>query len=121
MAAILAVFFMSIHLADDVARNEMGNLTGAFATFVIIILVTWLYGLSLIVRQKSRYGYLISLLAALYVTIVGLIHTTGFGGVSVTEIAQTTGVFFVWIVIAMSVSSIPALLLSLYGLLRAQK
>lgn len=97
------------------------SLTGVFAFFLEIILVAGLYGLSLIWRQKARGGYVIITLLSIYIAIIGLTHTFGGVDVSLADIGKMTGVFFVWVVVAMVVSSISALILSLYGLFGIQK
>ncbi len=115
VTSLLSIFLMTLHSTDDVLRNEFGSLQGPGTAVLVLILIVWLYGISLVLREKKA-GYIISLVISLFFSFVALAHITGDGDVPLSQIAATTGPFFVWVVIALGVTSISSLVLSIYGL-----
>ncbi len=113
--SLLSIFLMTLHSTDEVLRNEFGSLQGLVTAALVLILIVWLYGISLVLRER-RGGYIISLVISLYISSIALAHMTGDGDVSLSQIAAATGPFFVWVVIALGVTSISSLVLSIYGL-----
>ncbi len=110
-----AVFFVLLHLTDDLARGGFAGLNEVVATASLFVMVAWLLGIFLSVRQ-SRVGYALLLIFSLFGTIVALFHTTGVQP-SITDIAQTSGVFFAWVVLVAGIVSIIALILSARALM----
>jgi hypothetical protein len=103
---------MTLHLTDDIVRGfEPGgvkNLVG------VIILVVWLYGTLILAGTRS--GYIIVLLGSLFGSVVPVVHMSGTGLVG-GKIADSSGVFFwVWTLIALGVTSIFSVILSVRGL-----
>jgi hypothetical protein len=121
-AFVLATFLTTVHLADDVVRNEFATFYGPSSTSPVVtiftlVLVLGLYGVGLVMRGRRR-GYLITLVLSFLYSFIAISHMTGYGDVPVTQIATASGVFFVWVVIAMGVTSISSFVLSVYGLTR---
>ena len=115
VASLLSILFMTLHLADDIVRGmEPGGLSDLIA---VPILVIWLYGTLELSDRRS--GYLIILLASLLATLVPVVHFNRPGGVAHGEIAQSSGAFFfVWIQIALGVTAVLSIILSIRGLLK---
>jgi hypothetical protein len=110
ITSLLSVLFMTFHLTDDIVR---GFATGAVATLTAVpIFVVWLYGALVLAGRRS--GYVIILLGSLLGLLVPVLHMTGahFG-----EIAKSTGgLFFVWTIIALGVTALISVILSVRGL-----
>ncbi len=122
LAFVLTIFLTTVHLADDIVRNEFATIygpssTGLIVTVFTLVLVLGLYGVGLVLRGRRR-GYLITLVLSFVYSFIAISHMTGYGDVPVTQIATSSGVFFVWVVIAMGVTSISSFVLSVYGLTR---
>ena len=113
VASLLAILFMTIHLADDIVRGmEKGGVENLLA---VPILVTWLYGVLVLTGRRS--GYVINLLGSLLGSYVPVVHFRGAGGVCGGGIAQSSGaLFFVWTLVALGVTAVFSFLLSVRGL-----
>lgn len=112
IASLLSILFMTFHITDDIVRGfEPGgvkNVTG------VLIFVAWLYGT--IVLGGRRSGYIIMLLGSILGSGVPVIHMMGAGLVG-GRIANSGGKFFwVWTLIALQVTAIFSLILSVRGL-----
>jgi hypothetical protein len=111
ITSLLAILFMSIHLADDILRNQNGVGQGGFMGLVVVlVLIVWLYGV--LVLSERRWGYVINLVGSLLASYVAFGHITGMGDVVVGEIAKSSGGFFAWVVVALGVTAIFSLILS---------
>ena len=115
IASLFSILLTTLHLADDIVRGfEKGGPANLLA---VPILVTWLYGTLVLAERRS--GYVIILLGSLLGTLVPVIHFRAAGGVAGGEIAQSGGAFFwVWTMIALGVSSLFSVILSVQGLWR---
>lgn len=113
IAALFSILLTTLHLADDIVRGfEKGGPSNLLA---VPILVTWLYGTLVLAERRS--GYVIILLGSLLGTLVPVIHFRVAGGVAGGEIAKSGGAFFwVWTLIALGVSSLFSVILSVHGL-----
>ena len=118
-SSVLAVFFVLLHLTDDLVHGELGGLTNIGATATVFLVVVWLGGIALSAKQR-RGGYATILGLSAFGTVAALLHTTGVRA-SVTDIAQTSGIFFAWVVLAAGIFSLSALLLSGYALVLGGK
>ncbi len=112
IASLLSILLMTFHLSDDIVRGmEPGgikNVTG------VLILVVWLYGTVVLAERRS--GYVIMLLGAHLGSVAPVVHMRGSGLVG-GEIANSGGVFFwVWTLMALSVTATFSLILSARGL-----
>jgi hypothetical protein len=111
IASLLSILFMTFHLADDIVR---GFETGGVANLIAVpILVVWLYGALVFAGRRS--GYVIILLASLLGLLVPILHMTGKGVGG--EIAKSSGgFFFIWTMIALGVTALISVVLSVRGL-----
>ena len=113
IASLLSILFGTFHLADDIARGmSPGGLPNLFA---VAICVVWLYGTLVLAERRS--GYIIILLGSLLSLAVPVVHMRGKGvGVS-SSIAHSGGhFFFVWTLIALGVTALFSVILSVRGL-----
>ena len=113
VASLLSILFVTFHMADDIVR---GMETGGPSSLIIVpILVIWLYGTLELSGRRS--GYVIILLGSLLGAVVPVVHFRGAGGVAPGEIAKSSGaLFFVWTQIALGVSAVFSVVLSVRGL-----
>jgi hypothetical protein len=110
-ASLLSIFFLTLHTADDIVRGmEPGTL---FDLIILPILAVWLYGTLALAGKRS--GYIIILLASLLGLLVPVIHMKGAGVGG--AIAKSSGAFFfIWTLLALGVTALFSVLLSVRGL-----
>ena len=115
ISSLLTVLFITLHLADDIVRGfEKGGLTNLTA---VPICVVWLYGTLVLAGRRS--GYIIILLGSLLGMVVPVIHMKGKGvGIGSSIASSTGGFFFIWTLIAIGVTALFSVILSLHGLWR---
>jgi hypothetical protein len=111
VASLLAILFFTFHLTGDIVRGfEKG---GASNLTAVPIFVVWLYGTLVLAERRS--GYVIILLGSLLGLAVPVLHMMGKGVGG--EIAKSSGgFFFVWTIIALGVTALFSVILSLRGL-----
>jgi hypothetical protein len=111
ITSVLSILFMTFHLTDDIVR---GFETGAVSILIAVpILVVWLYGALVLAGRRS--GYVIILLGSLLGSLVPVLHMRGKGVGG--EIAQSSGgFFFIWTMIALGVTALISVILSVRGL-----
>ena len=116
IASLLSILFLTFHLTDDIVRGmEKGGLSNLVA---VPILVVWLYGTLVFAERRS--GYVIILLGSLLGLGVPVIHMRGAGVGG--EIAKSSGgFFFVWTLIALGVTALFSVMLSVRGLWSLQR
>ena len=116
--SLLAIFFITLHYTDDVIRKVRGMDQGGIAVLIaVLMLVVWLFAILLLTERKS--GYIISLVISLLNSLIPLGHLTGMAGEATPgEIANSSGPFFAWVVIALALTVFPSLILSAYLLFR---
>ena len=114
-SSLLTVLFLTFHLADDIVRGfEKGGLTNLIA---VPICVVWLYGTLVLAGRRS--GYVIILVGSLLGLVVPVIHMKGKGvGIGSSIANSTAGFFFIWTLIAIGVTALFSVVLSLHGLWR---
>src|SRR5436305_10389085 len=111
IASLLSILLMTFHMTDDIVRGmEPGTL---FDLILVPILVVWLYGALVLPGRRS--GYLFVLLASLLVLVVPVIHMRG-AGVGGTIARSGGAFFFIWTLIALSVTALFSVILSARGL-----
>jgi hypothetical protein len=112
-ASLLSILLSTFHLADDIVHGwEPGTLGNLYA---LPIFVVWLYG-TLLLRERLS-GYIIMLVGSLLSLGIPVIHMSGRGIGTASRVANTSGHhFFVWTLIALGVSGLFSLILSLQGL-----
>jgi len=110
IASLLSILFGTFHLADDITRGMspggLPNLVG------VVICVIWLYGTLVLAEKRS--GYIIILVASLLLMGVPVIHMRGVGVGFGTN--RSNGLFFVWTLLAMGVTALFSVILSVRGL-----
>ena len=111
IASLLSIIFVIFHTTDDIVRGmEPGTL---FDLIVVPILAVWLYGTLVLAGRRS--GYIIILLGSLVGLLVPVIHMKG-AGVGGAIAQSSGGFFFIWILIALGVTSFFSVILSVQGL-----
>ncbi len=109
ITSLLSILLMTLHLADDVVRG-FANGAGVILAGVPI-LTLFLYGTLVLAGRRS--GYVIILLESLLGLLIPVLHLTGKLG----EIAQSSGgFFFVWTLVALGLTALFSLILSVRGL-----
>ena len=118
IASLLSILFTTLHMADDIVR---GMETGGPSSLIVVpILVIWLYGTLELSGRRS--GYVIILLGSLLGAVVPVVHFRVTGGVVHGEIAKSSGAFFfVWTQIAIGVTAVFSVILSVLGLWRLRR
>ena len=118
VASLLSILFFTFHLADDIVRGfEKGGVSNLTA---VPILVVWLYGTLVLAERRS--GYVIILLGSLLGSVVPVIHMMGKGVGVGGNIAKSSGAFFfVWTLIALGVTALFSVILSVRGLWSLQR
>ena len=113
IASLLSILFTTFHLADDIIR---GMEKGGVSTLVAVpILVVWLYGTLVLAERRS--GHVIILLGSLLGLAVPVIHMMGKGVGVGSNIANSSGAFFfVWTLLALGVTALFSVILSVRGL-----
>jgi hypothetical protein len=112
ITSLLSILYMTFHLADDVVRGmEPGGIKNVIG---VLMMVVWLYGTLVLAERRS--GYIIILLGSLLGSGVPVVHMMG-SGLAGGKIANSSGAFFfVWTLIALQVTAIFSLILSVRGL-----
>lgn len=110
--SLLAIFFLTLHITDDVIRKADGADQGGFSSlFLLLVIVVWLYGILWLNERKS--GYIIGLIVSLLTSIIPIAHLTGLGGDALPgQIATSSGPFFVWVVWGLGATVLPSLVFS---------
>lgn len=118
IASLLSVLFFTFHLADDIVRGfEKGGLSNLT---VVPICVVWLCGTLVLAGRRS--GYIITLLISLFALGVPIIHMRGKGVGLATGIAGSSGgFFFIWTLLALGVTALFSVILSVHGLWRLRR
>src|SRR6185436_19533828 len=110
IASLLSILFSTFHLADDIDRGmSPGGLPNLIA---VVICVVWLYGTLALAGRRS--GYIIILIASLLSMGVPVIHMRG-PGIGFGTI-RSGGFFFIWTLLAMGVTALFSVILSVRGL-----
>jgi hypothetical protein len=109
IASLLSIILFTFHHADDVVR---GMAPGGFSNLVpVIFLVLWLYGTTMVLNERQL-GYVIILVLSLLGSGIPVLHMMGSGLVG-GKIADSSGAFFfVWTLIALSVTTLFSVILS---------
>jgi len=109
ITSLLSILFMTFHLADDIL---FGMATPRFGIlFAVLVFVVWLYGTLALAARRA--GYIIILLGSLLGVVVPVLHMEGANGVVGGEIGKSTqAFFFVWTLLALSVTAMLSVVLS---------
>ena len=112
ITSLVSILFFTLHLTEDIVR---GFEPGGFKNISpVLILVVWLYGTLVLAERRS--GYVIIILGSLLASLMPLAHMRGAGLVG-GRIANSYGeFFFVWTLLALGVSALFSVVLSVRGL-----
>ena len=115
ITSLLSILLGTFHLADDIDRGmSPGGLSNLLA---VVICVVWLYGTLVLAGRRS--GYVIILVLSLLLMGVPVIHLRGVGvGFGTT---RSGGLFFIWTLLALGVTALFSVILSVRGLLGFSK
>lgn len=105
-AALLSILFMTFHFTDDVVRGMSPG--GATIGVAVPILVVWLYGTLALAERRS--GHIIILVGSLFALGMPIVHMQGLG------VGKASGFFFVWTLMALGVTALFSVILSVRGL-----
>ena len=113
ITSLLSILFMTFHLTDDIVRGmEPGGLSSLIAVPILVVL---LYGTLVLAERRS--GYVIILVGSLLLLVVPVVHMKGKGVGVASGIANSSGgFFFVWTLIALGVTALLSVILSVRGL-----
>lgn len=112
ISSLATVLLVSVHLADDVARQmEPGNLS--YLAVSVAIVTIWLYGT--LVLSGRRSGYAVMILGSLAGLAIPIVHMKG-AGIGVETVRSEGGFFFVWTLLALGAGAVFTLILSVRGL-----
>jgi hypothetical protein len=112
IASLLSILLLTFHLSGDIVRGmEKG---GASNLIAMPILVVWLYGTLVLAERRS--GYIIVLLGSLLALGVPVIHMKGPGVGAQVAKAPSGAFLFVWTLIALGVTALFSVVLSVRGL-----
>jgi len=114
ITSLLLILLLTFHLADDIVR---GFEPGGLANLIIVVpfSVVWLYGTLVLAERRS--GYIIMLLLSLFSLVVPYIHMKGKGVGVTSSVGNSSGhFFFVWTLLAMGVTALFSVILSVRGL-----
>ena len=118
ITSLLSILFFTFHLADDIVRGfEEGGVSNLTA---VPIFVVWLYATLVLAGRRS--GYAIILLGSLLSLAVPVLHMKGKGVGVASGIANSSGgFFFIWTIIALGVTALFSVILSVRGLWSLQR
>ena len=113
IVSLLSILFATFHLSGDIVY---GYEPGTVGNLIFVpIVVVWLYGTLVLAERRS--GYIIILLGSLLSLVVPVIHMQGKGVGVASRLANSSGhFFFVWTLIALGVTGLFGVILSVRGL-----
>lgn len=110
ITSMLTILLLTFHLADDINRGMSPG--GLLNLVAVVICVVWLYGTLMLAERRS--GYVIILIGSLLAMIVPVIHMRGPGVGFGTH--RSGGVLFIWTLLAMGVTALFSIILSVQEL-----
>jgi len=118
-ASLLSIVFLIFHMTDDILREGGMALRGTSNLTVVVVLGLWLYGALALAGRKS--GYIIMLLGSLIATGMPVLHMALARKVIENELARARGDYlFVWTLLAVGVTGLFSLIVSIRCLLNPQ-
>ena len=113
IVSLLSILFATLHLAGDIVY---GYEPGTVGNLILVpIVVVWLYGTLVLAGRRS--GYIIILLGSLLSLVVPVVHMQGKGVGVASRMVNTSGhFFFVWTLLAIGVTGLFGVILSVRGL-----
>ena len=117
ITSLLSILLATFHIADDIVRGfEPGGFKNVSG---ILIYVVWLYGTLMLTGRRS--GYIIVLLGSLLGSVMPLAHMRGAGLVGGRMVNSGGRLFFVWTLVALGVTALFSVILSVRGLWSLRK
>ena len=117
ITSLLSILFTTFHITDDIvykiSPGGLSNLT------VVVFMVVWLY--AMLVLVEGRLGYVIVLLLALLASAVPILHMNGSSGITAGISNPSGAFFFAWTLLALEVTAVFSVILSVRGLLQAKR
>ena len=112
IASLLSIVFLIFHMTDDTLREGGMAVRGIKnGTVVIPVLSLWLYGALALAGRKS--GYIIMLVGSLIAVGMPVLHLALAKRVIENELARARGDYlFVWMLLAVGVTGLFSLILS---------
>jgi hypothetical protein len=111
-ASLISILLLTLHLTDDILHH--GGMTAIGFSTSVLISVVWLYGALVLAGRRS--GYIIIVLGSLAALAVPVAHITGARGVLNATMAKSDDAFFfIWTLMALSVTALFSLVLGLLG------
>ena len=113
IVSLLSILFNTFHLAGDIVY---GYEPGTVVNLIFVpIVVVWLYGTLFLAGRRS--GYIIILLGSLLSLVIPVVHMQGKGVGVASRMVNTSGhFFFVWTLLALGVTGLFGVILSVRGL-----
>lgn len=112
ITSLLSILGLSFHLTQDALLEKRGTWPAGPGNFVVIVaLFVYLCGTLLLMGRRS--GYIITLICALSALGMPLIHLTGG---RFNPVRHSDPFFFMWILIALGITGLFGILLSIQGL-----
>jgi len=112
ITSLLSMLFTMFHITDDIvykiSPGGLSNLT------VVAFLVVWLY--AMLVLDEGRWGYSIVLLLSVLASAVPVLHMKGSSGITAGISNPGAGFFFAWTLLALEVTAVFSVILSVRGL-----
>jgi len=112
ITSLLSILFAAFHITDDIvykiSPGGLSNLT------VVVFMVVWLY--AMLVLAEGRLGYVIVLLLSLLASAVPVIHMKGSSGITAGISNPSGAFFFAWTLLALEVTAVFSVILSVRGL-----
>jgi hypothetical protein len=117
ITSLLSILFTTFHITDDIvhgiAPGGLSNLT------VVVFLVVWLYAMLVLVEGRS--GYVIVLLLSVLASAVPVLHMKGSSGITAGISNPSGAFFFAWTLLALEVTAVFSVILSVRGLRSLQR
>jgi hypothetical protein len=111
IASLLTILFLIFHMTDDFLREGGLAMRGTWNLIAVLILFVLLYGALVLAERKS--GYIIMLIGGLAGLGMPIIHMALARNVIANELARARGDYlFVWMLLALGVTGLFSLVLS---------
>ena len=117
ITSLLSILFTAFHITDDIVyKISPGGLSNLI---VVVFLVVWLY--AMLVLVEGRLGYVIVLLLSVLASGVPVLHMQGSSGITAGISNPSGAFFFAWTLLALEVTAVFSIILSVRGLLQAKR
>ena len=117
ITSLLSVLFSALHITDDIVyKISPGGLSNLV---VVVFIVVWLY--AMLVLAEGRSGYAIVLLLSFLASAVPILHMNGKSGITAGISNHNGAFFFAWKLLALEVTAVFSVILSVRGLLQAKR